>query len=260
MGRVLEVISGRATNPAALTAATANTGDTFSVRDFPPESTALITQVWAQEATLGIVRIRSPRMHDAAQALRLRVPATARPLLPYGSRQRLYPTDPLTVEIQGGGAETDVVAFLAYYTDLGGGNARLATPEEVMPRIVDYVGLEQVLTTGATVGDYGASQSITADQDILKADTDYALLGYLTDVAVGVVGIRGPDTSNYRVGGPGPLFPEITAEWFVRLSTALGLPCIPVINSNNRGATLVDLVHTAATVAVNVTLLLAQLS
>lgn len=260
MGRVLEVVSGRATNPAALTALTANEGDTFTIRDFPPESPAFLTQVWAQEATLGIVRIRSPRMHDAAQAIRLRVPATVRPLLPYGSRQRLYPTDPLTFEIQGGGAETDLAAFLAYYVDLGGGNARLATADEVMPRIVDYVGVEQALTSSATTGQYGGSQAITADFDILKADTDYALLGYLTDVAVGVVGIRGPDTSNYRVGGPGPLFPEITSDWFVELSRELGLPCIPIINSNNRGATLVDLAHIGVSVAVNVTLEMAQLA
>jgi hypothetical protein len=259
MGRALEVISGRATNPSALSAATPNSGDSFTVRDFPEGANAYIAQVWAQEGTLGVVRIRSARLHDAAQAIRLRVPASARPLLPYGATQRLQANDPLTVEIQGGGAETDVVAMLLYYDDLPGVDARLASPEDVLPRIRNLVGLEQNITTGATVGDYGGSQSITADFDILKADTDYCVLGYLTDVTLGVVGIRGSDVGNLRVGGPGITDPDITAEWFVELSRALGRPCIPILNSNNRGSTLFDVVHNAASAPANVTLILGEL-
>lgn len=259
MGRALEVVSGRATNPAAITVATVNTGDSFTVKDFPEGATAQLVEVWAQEATIGLVRIRSSRLHDAAQAIRLQVPATARPLLPYGVGQDLKPNDPLTVEILGGGAETDVVAFLNYYTDLPGVDAQLASPEEVLGRIKHLVGLEQAITTGATLGDYGGSQSMTADFDILKADTHYALLGYLVDVAVGVVGITGPDLGNLRVGGPGPLDPDVTAEWFVELSRNLGRPCIPILNSNNRGSTLVDLVHTAAAAAVEVSLIMGEL-
>lgn len=260
MGRVLEVISGRATNPgAAFTALTPNAGDSFTVRDFPDGADAFIANAWVQEGTLGQLRIRSARLHDAAQAIRLRAPASARPLLPYGARQRLHSTDVLTVEVTGGGAETDVGAILQYYMDVPGMDAQLFSPEEVLPRTVHLHGLDQALTSGATLGQYGGEQTIIADQDTLKADTRYAILGYLTDVTVGVVGIRGPDFGNARVGGPGVTDPDVTSEWFVELSRALGVPCIPVFNSNNRGNITIDIVHTAAAAAVNATLILGEL-
>lgn len=260
MGLAMQVVSGRVTNPGAtLTALTLNTGDTLAVRSFPFESACLLEQAWAQEATIGVLRIRSPRLHDVAQAMRLRVTASALPLLPDEVVQPLFPSDTLTVELSGGGAETDVAAMLLLYADLPGIEARLATWEEIEPRILNIMGAEQTITTGATVGDYGGSQAVNADFDNFRRGTDYALLGYLTDVAVGVVGITGADTGNLRVGGPGPLRPDLTARWYVNLARVTGRPHIPILNADNVAGTTIDLVHTAAATAVNVTLILAEL-
>lgn len=261
MGLALQVVSGRVTNPAAtLTALTVNTGDSLAVRSFPFESVALLEQAWAQEATIGVLRIRSARMHDAAQGIRLRVGLTALPLLPDELVQPLFPSDVLTVELSGGAAETDVGALLLLYADLPGIEAQLGTWEEIEPRIVSIMGAEQTLTTGATVGDYGGGQAMNADFDNFKRGTHYALLGYLTDIAVGIVGITGADTGNLRVGGPGPLRPDITSRWFVNLARQSGRPHIPILNADNIAGTTIDLVHTAAGTAVNVTLILAELS
>lgn len=261
MGKALQVISGRATNPAALTAVTPDTGDSVTVRSFPFESAAEIVQLWALSATAGVVRIRSPRLHDQAQGIRLRVlAANSRPIFPEWASQRLYPQDNLTVEIQGGGAETDSLSFLVYYPDLPGVDARLAGPAEIAPRIVNVLGLEQTVATGAVLGDYSGSQALNADFDTIKRNVNYAILGYICDTMITSVGITGPDTGNLRVGGPGATAPEITANWFVALSEQTGYPCIPVINGANIGATVFDVVHNTNAVTVNVSLIMAELT
>jgi hypothetical protein len=256
----MQVVSGRVTNPgAAFTALTPNTGDSFVVRNFVGGN-AYLLEAWAQEGTVGTFRIRSSLLHDNAQGIRLRVDLTARPLIPYEANQPLTAQDTLTVELTGGAAETDVGAMLFYYQDLPGAGARFATWEEVYPRIVDLAGVENNMTTGGTVGQYGGSAALNANFDVLQRNRDYAILGYLVDTIVGVVGWQGPDTSNLRVGGPGNTDPDITSDWFVQLDRANADPMIPIFNSANVGATTIDLVHTAAGTSVNVTTIVALLS
>lgn len=261
MGRGLEVITGRATNPAALAALTPGTGDSFTVRSAPMDAKAYLEDVWASAATAGVVRIRSPRLHDQAQGIRLRVPAAnQRPLLGWAVNQALYPQDNLVYEIQGGGAEVDMTSCLIYYDNLPGVDASLATWDEIAPRIVNVVGMEQNITTGATAGDYGGSQAMNADFDTFKRNVKYALLGYLTDTAVCTVGFRGVDTGNLRVGGPGPVAPDITRDWFVNLSRESGRPHIPVFNAANIAGVTFDVAAIATATAVNVTAIMAELS
>ncbi len=262
MGKALTVVTGRVTNPGAtLTALTPNTGDSFTVRSFPFGSSAYIDNVWAQEATAGVVRIRSPRLHDANQAIRERVIITnPRPLLPYELRQPLYPQDVLTFELSGGGAETDMASILQYYEDLPGIDARLATYEEVRSRIVNLAGMEVQAATSATAGQYGGTVALNATFDNWKRNVDYAVLGYLVDATVCTVGITGPDTGQLRVGGPGTTEAIVTADWFVENAKATGAAYIPVINAANIAATLLDLAGTTVSTTVNVTLNVAELS
>ena len=261
MGKAFQIIGGRVTNAGAtITALTANTGDSFTVRSFPMESYAWLENIWAQEATTGVVRVRSPRLHDAVQGIRLRVSASGRFLLPRPAEQRLYAQDVLTFELSGGGAETDAAFIAVYYEDLPGVDARLATWDEIAPRIVNVAGVEQAITTGGTASDWGGSQAINADFDQFKRNVDYALLGYTSDIALGAIGVTGPDTGNLRVGGPGALNPEFSSEWFVHLSRLQGRGHIPIINGANCGATTFDVSHTATATAANVTLILAELA
>lgn len=261
MTAIWEVITGRATNPAALTALTMNTGDSASVRSFGEGVTPMLVNAWSQQATAGVLRIRSPRMHDSTQAIRLQAPAAnVEALLPLGSEQRLYQTDALTLEIQGGGAETDSAAFLMYYNNASSGSGRFAMWEQVKALIQNVLTVEVDITGPTTAGDWSAGNLLTSFTDLLKADTYYAVLGYESNTECLATALRGPDTGNYRVGGPADLDPKETRDWFMRLSMAHGLPFIPIINSQNDGATSAFVAKNTAGGTVNVGYVLAELA
>lgn len=263
MGAALEVISGFATNPGAgPTGLTASTGDTFAVRSFDLSTPAYLLNVWGQEGTAGFVQVRSPRFHDNVRGIRARVAATqVHPELTYELKQSLYPQDLLTVECAGGAAETDAFGLLLYYTDVPGLAARLASWAQVQPRIVNLLTVELAMPAPAAVGQWSAGLALNGagTGDLTKANTDYAILGYLTDTQCASVGVRGPDTGNVRVGGPGSTEVHETRDWFVALSARTGLPCIPIVNSANKGATLVQQANNAAAGTPNIDLLMAEL-
>jgi hypothetical protein len=264
VGIALEIINAFATNPGAgpgLVATTLFGGDTAAVRNFNSPSRAFLEQIWATEATAGVVRIRSPRLHDNVQNLRYRtIAAQNRELLPEQAEQLLYAQDLLIAELFGGAAESDGMAWMNYYEDLPGTSARLSTWSAIQPRIVNLVTVEVAIGGGAAIGTYATSVALNATFDLLQANTDYALLGYMCDAAGLSIGIRGPDTGNLRVGGPMTTERLVTWDWFLRqdrLDPNKGW--IPIINSANKGATLLDNAQVVAGVATNVTLNLAQL-
>lgn len=261
MGLAMEVLGGSVTNPgAALTAWTLAPGDTLAVRAFDPGSGAWLLNAWGENDTAGRLRVKSPRMHDNVQGIRSVIaPDSVRPLYPARTKARIYSTDTLVVEQSGGGGEIDVGALLLYYENLGGTAARLETWDAIAPRIIDYMTLEQDLNTAATAGQWGVAQPINADFDQMKADTDYALLGYTLDALVTAIGVTGSDTGNLRVGGPGCVDERVTAGWFADLSVAHSMPAIPVIGSNNRAGTVFDLLAEETGAARSVALYFARL-
>lgn len=262
MGIALEVITGRALNPGAtITAATVNTGDTFRVRAFNSPGYAHLEGLWAQGATAGVVRARSPKFHDNIQGIRYRnTAAIVRNLLSDQAPQQLYSTDDVIYEISGGGAETDAIAAMIYYSDLPGADAALMLWDQVKAQIVNLLTVEVQVTGPTTAGDWSAGNAINSFTDLLKADARYAILGYTCDAESLAVGIRGPDTSNYRVGGPGCVEAIETRDWFVSQAVARMTPHIPVIKGNNDGATFVHTARVTAGGTQNVCLSLAELA
>lgn len=261
MGKCLNLITARVVNPgAALTAVTFNTGDSAVVKNAVAGSNVFLESLWAFGATAGALRIISPLIHDDSQALRFRYTASdPSELVPGEFEQVLFPQDQLVVAQSGGAAETDSLALLLYYEDLTGANANLYMWEQIAPRIKNYLSIECNLTSGATAGQYSGAQAINANFDTLKANTDYAILGYQCDSGFTALGITGPGTSNFRVGGPGSTRHEITAGWFVDLARHSGKPMIPVFNSADKANTIIDVVDVATATARNVSILCAQL-
>lgn len=262
MGAAWEIVDTFVTNPGATITATAPfPGDTLTVRNFDPPNNAWLVDVYGQAAATGVIRIRSPRLHDNVQGIRFRdIAATNRGLLSEWQRQKLYAQDALITEMSGGAAETDGFGYIVYYEDLPGASARLIDVNTVHARGVNLVNIEVANAAGAAVGNRSASAALNASFDLLKANTDYAILGYEADVVGLSVGMRGIDTGNLRIGGPMTTERIETRDLFARLSQENGVPMIPIVNSANKGGFLIDNAQVVAGVAANITVLAVELT
>lgn len=247
---------------ATLAATTIASGDSFTIKNAPLSSDVWLLNVWADNQVSGILRIRSPKFHDNVDAIRSRVLAgVLEPLLPWGVAQRLYPQDTEIVELAGSAVAGDIesVVQLLYYADMPGQAARLIDAATLKQRMRNFAFVRLAITMGSTAG-YQGAKALNADVDLLKANQDYAVLGFTTDAETAAICLRGPDTGNLRVSCPGePGIWHVTNHWFRRLSMAFGLPLIPVVNSANKGGTLVDVVSDENGGTANVTVCLAEL-
>jgi hypothetical protein len=263
MGRGIEVVAGFASNPGAtLTSLTPSTNTSFTVRGTDTTKNAWLATAFAFNATAGEFLIKSPRLHDNVQGIRNRVTAAlTAPLFntPFNpiAKQRLYAQDNLTVQISGGGAELDCGAVLIYYEDLAGVAGRFIDYPTILKSGLNIVTAEVTVVAAAT-GNFGGAVAINSTFDTLKANTDYALLGGMTDTRGTAVGITGVDFGNLRLGFPAePSLRDTTNNWFVGLASAIGLPAIPVFNSANKSAITIDVQTNGAggTYIINLTLL-----
>lgn len=255
MGLGLEMISGRATAPGAtLTALTMASGDSLTIRNTAIGVDIRLLSLWAFNNVAGVFRVRSPRMHDNVQGLRVRVAASDPSTLnDPGVYQSLFPQDTLIAEISGSavGGNIEQGQLLVWYRDLPGIQARLAQWADVMAAAVNELTVEVAITAGVA-GGYSGSAALNSTFDLLKANTDYALIGGDVDAATAAITLKGPDTGNLRVGVPGTLtLRHLSARWFKWLSVQTGLPTIPIISSANKQGTTIETVQNQAGAAVN---------
>lgn len=260
MGLAIDTVGFVATNPGATKAATASAGDSFTIRAFAPTDFARLVSVRRQGAAEGIVQLLSPLFHDNVRGITFTPSETPTAELK-GQRlsQPLKSQDTLVVNIGGGAAEVDAGAFMVFYSNLGGASARLHTWADIASLVKNVKPLEVDFNTAATAGQW-ADTVITTTENLLHANTDYAVLGYVTDIALLSLGLRGTDTGNLRVTGPGVLRSEVTSSYFADLSDMTGLPCIPVFNAANAANTFISALDVATAAACKGQLILAELS
>jgi len=244
MGKALEIISGGATAPGAtLTQITMANGDSRTVRNFENGMAHLITAWPTGQTTAGLFQIRSPRMHDNVQGIQFDNPATpVPPPLFSPALQKLVAQDQLNILLSGSAGAGDILmaSLMVYYDDLPGNDARLISKQDLDSHAVDLMTVQNSLTL-TTGPNYTGAQAINTTDDLFKANTDYALIGYQSTVQCGAIGWRGSDSSNLRVGGPGLITDLLdTRNWFVKLSELTGKPLIPVFNSANKSNTFID--------------------
>lgn len=250
MGKGLEVVTGFSTAPgvAAFAAETAATGNSFQVRSADVKSKVYLLDAWSFNQVAGQLRIRSPRLHDAVNGIRYRIPA-ALTLPRFGSAvagafaQFLVPQDTLIVENQGSavGGQIESSTLLIYYDNLPGVAARLITNPQLQQYGVNRTTIQASITAVIT-GQYGGGVLVNAATQNLKANTDYALLGGETDTRGTVIRATGVDFGSLGVGFPAePSIADVTESFFQNLSINLSLPLIPVFNSANFGGITVDL-------------------
>lgn len=240
------------------------TGDSSVVKNFPPTAEARLIAAYSDH--VGATRdwrIRSALLHDNVQGIRF-IPgqSPAIQLLPPAPGERLYSQDDLNLEFSTLAATGKALgALLIYYSQFPGVVARLFSPGDVFPLVEHVKPVLVAAASGANTAGIWYDLVITDDENLLEANTDYAVLGIVTDVAVASVAVKGQDTGNLRIGVPGILDTKVTSSYFVDLSMATGLACIPVINSANAGSTYMSFISAAATAAaLNAQLILAQLS
>lgn len=264
MGMGLEVVTGFVTAPGAtLTAWTLASGNSLQIRNAPFGKRIYLLDMWAQNQVVGVLRLRSPRIHDNVQGLRFQITATdVHRLFRQGMLQPLIPQDVFVAEQSGSGVagQIETGAFLVWYEELPGVNARLIDFPTLMKRLVNDFTVEVAITPGVA-GGYSGAKAINSSFDLFKANTDYALLGYVVTAQAAVVRFTGIDTGNLGVGGPGFTTDRwVTAEWFARLSEKCGLPLIPVFNSANKFGINVDVAQNQAGGAVTVNAVMAELA
>lgn len=242
MGRALQVLSGYVTAPSTtITALTMGSGDSLTVRSFD-KGNAWLLQAWQDNQTAGTLRIKSPRMHDDVQGIRLQAgAANPRPLMPTVATP-LESQDTLGVGLSGSGTAGDIesASLLVMYEDLDGVNGRFIDYPTLLARASQMMGVENTLSLG-TSGGYSGEEAINAEFDNMKANRDYALLGCVVSAECCTVGWRGSDTGNLRVACPGnATMRELTSNWFVWLSIRYQTALIPVFNASNKGGILID--------------------
>jgi len=267
MGRALEVVTSFVTAPGAtLTAATAVSGNSLQVRSADVKSKVSLLNVWGFNQASGVIRIRSPRLHDAVNGIRLRNPAALTlPRYPGiingGFKQFLIPQDTLTVEQSGSavGGQIESNSLLIYYDNLPGVSARLI-PDSVLQQYGVNVTTVEASITAVATGQFGGAVLISAATQNLKANTDYALLGGQSDTRGTTVRCTGVDFGSLGVGFPAePSASEENISFFQNLANSTQLPLIPVFNSANFGGISVDLQTNQAGGTFVVTLFLVEL-
>lgn len=272
MGVALETITSfkALASTGAYEALAPSQGDSLTVRAFNSPGTACLLDAWAiDSAHAALFDIRSPRLHDNVRGILMANMAAfpggagniaAQMMFPAGAAQPYYSSDPLITEANGTTSDVAVLCQTIYYSDLPGSNANLHTWAEIKPRVKNYVGILVQPVASGTPGQRGNSVALNSVDKRLKADTQYAYLGALTDTPVTLIGLFGADTGNYRIGVPGLWNPQSTRSYLVDHSLREGLPLIPVINANNQGSTNVDIINDAASTAPNITLMFAELA
>lgn len=238
-------------------------GDSSTIRNFPGAGVAQLLAAFSDHVTTPREwRVRSPLLHDNVQGLRFypgQSPSAT--LLPRQAQQELEAQDQLIFEESTAAATGKACVGLAvYYPQLPGAMARLYSLGDIDPLIKNIKPLVVTVGAGANVAGQWLDTVITTTENLLHANTDYAVLGIVVDAPVACVAIKGIDTGNLRVGAPGIINADVTSDWFVRLSLAANLPIIPVINAANAGGTFVSIISAVATAAItNVQLILAEL-
>lgn len=258
------IASFQTTVGSTLAAGVMATGDSATIRNFPQAAKAVVVDVGYDDVTSPQAwRFRSPLLHDNVRGIQF-TPGVAAPsnILPGFALQQVQPQDQLTFELSTAAATGKALGALSiYYSQLPGAMSRLYGPGDVGPLINNIKPVYVAVGSGANTAGQWFDQVITTTENLLHANTDYAVLGIVLDVAVAGLAIKGADTGNLRCMVPGGANNPYGAAYFWRKSLETGLPLIPVINAANAGSTFFSVISSAATGAASTgQILLAELS
>jgi hypothetical protein len=259
----LETIGYAATAAAvAGTVAAALAGDSLVVKNAAPGTKVFILAMTSDHQTVGADQLVLPSGHDTTRGYRVRVTASeVANLMPFGFKQEVFPQETMGLTVFGTAVAGDVETGMLWlwYENLPGISGRLITAADARQRVSKLVTVDFGITTVAGPGWTGA-EALNTESDLLLPNRDYAVLGAVMSVECAALGIRSPDFGNVRVGVPGnELDPDMTSNWFLRLSESSGLATVPVLSAGNRAAVLLDAAQDENAAAVTASLVLGLL-
>jgi len=258
----IEVVNATATAPSTGAAAAAVSGDSLTVKNGLVAAGVTIAALWSTHQTAGYDQILFPSAHDTTRGFRASAPAAVNPFqLPLGVQMEVQPQELISLNIAGSATSGDVeqIGMLLRYGNLPGVSQRLLTADDVQKQAKKLTTIEQSITSSAGPG-YSGSVAINNASDLLRANTDYAVLGIAARTAVHCISIKGPDTGNVRIGIPGTLRGELQSGFFMMMSRATGQPFVPVINSGNKNSTFIEVATDENAGTFIATLFLAELN
>lgn len=258
----IDTIGGVATIGAGpvWTAVTTASGDSLTVRDFPDNANAWLYAMVVKGPHADAIRVWSPRLHDNVTGINVRNgEAVSTRTLSHRCPQMLYRADTLIEELNGTAADVNGGSLHVYYESLPGASARLASWGDISGIIKSVKAFEVAVTNSGTAGTW-TDTVVTTTENQFHADADYAVLGFGTDVANLAIGVKGQETGNLRICGPGTIVALDTSDYFIKLSDELSKPAIPVWNANNRASFYVSTIDNVASSTPTVTLVCAELS
>jgi len=235
----IEIVSASATQPNTGAAGVVFTGDSLVVKN--GRGKVRIMSMWQTNQVAGFGQILFPSAHDTTRGYRAGVAIGLTPcLLPVGIEMEVTPQELLSITIAGSNTAGDVenLSMLLKYDNLPGVDQRLMSASEVLSKTKKLTTVETSLVSSAGPG-YSGSTVLNSGSDLLRANTDYAVMGMSCRTQVHALTLTGPDTGNVKIGMPGTLRPELSSSWFMLLSRAFGEALVPVINSGNKASTFV---------------------
>lgn len=242
MDMALEVVSVTATAPGSSGAAgSAVTGNSLTIRDAVG---AQLISMWGNRQTDGIFRLTSPLLHDNIVGISFQIDAADIAQSKMVCPQMLTPQDTLTATLSGSAVAGDIEnnSFLVMYEGLAGIDGKLIDTDTLKKNAVELYDSSNAITADAT-GNYSGEALLNADEDQLKANMDYAIVGFTKNGGTGIATVRyvSPDWGNLGIGGPA--FTEDlprSSHFFADLSNEMGMPTIPVFNASQKSSVFIS--------------------
>lgn len=218
--------------------------------------------IWGNQQVAGFQQVIFQRGHDTTRNYRFGVNATEIDFqTPAGTGLRPNSQETLNITIAGSGVAGDVEhgCAIMHYPDLRGIDMNGITYADMQRRFIRLTTVQMTIA-GAAAG-YTGSELITAESDLLHADTDYAVLGARTSLDCAAVWMTAPDFGNCRIGVPGDAGDNNDVqEFFCKLARQFGEPIIPVFNSANKNSINVGILQNENNISPLVTWYLAQMN
>jgi len=247
---------------AAGAAAAAVTGDSLTIKNGVKPR---ILAHWCDYQTGGFFQMNWPSAHDNVRGWRARVVASeVTNRQPSGIPFIIQPQEAISATIAGSATAGDAEqgCLVVAYDSLPGANQNLITWEDLRRRTKQLTTVDVTLAPAGTGNAWSGAELITAESNLLHANTDYAIVGAEFGAECCALAVRGPDSANMRHTIPGSMeFADQSNQWFAWLSRVYNnLRCIPTFNSANKDSTFLDVLQDENNTPVTASIILAELT